>query len=57
MLGASIISLLGGLLALLAPLVLPFITVDEDGTILRSFHAPVGIGSLVLSLAVVAASA
>jgi hypothetical protein len=53
MTGAAIVSLLGGIIALLGPLALPYITVDEDGTVLRSFHVSTGLVSLALALGVI----
>ncbi len=53
MTGASIIAIIGGLFALLGPMILPFITVDEDEVALRSFHVWTGQASLVLALAVI----
>ena len=45
----SILAILGGLLALFAPMVLPFITIDEQEAALRSFQVATGFGSMALA--------
>ncbi len=57
MTGGSIIAIIGALLALLAPLVFPFITIDEEEVVLRSFHTSTGLASLGLALATLAIGA
>lgn len=55
--GGSLVAIIGGLLALLAPIVLPFITIDEEEVVLRSFHVATGLGSLALALLTVGLAA
>jgi uncharacterized membrane protein YqjE len=52
--GGSIVAIVGALVALLGPIALPFITVDEEEEALRSFHVMTGLVSLVLALGTVA---
>ncbi len=54
MTGGSIIALLGAVLALLGPIALPFITVDEEEVAFRSFEVMTGQISLVLAVATIA---
>ena len=53
MTGGSIIALIGAALALLAPIFLPFITVDEEEVAFRSYEVLTGQISLVLALATI----
>ena len=48
--GGSILALIGALIALVAPLALPFITVDEEEVALHSFQVSTGLVSLGLAL-------
>ena len=47
----SIIAILGSLIALLGPILLPYITVDEEEIALRSYEISTGIVSLLLAAA------
>jgi hypothetical protein len=49
--GGSILALIGAALALLGPIIFPFITVDEEEVAFRSFEVLTGQLSLVLALA------
>ncbi len=51
--GGSILALIGGLIALIAPLLLPFITVDEEEVVLRSFQVSTGLLSIALAVATI----
>jgi hypothetical protein len=57
MTAGSIIAIIGGLIALLAPLLFPFITIDEEEVVLRSFHVSTGLASLALALVTVGIAA
>ncbi|MSP92255.1 MAG: AgmX/PglI C-terminal domain-containing protein [Myxococcales bacterium] len=51
--GGSILAIIGGLIALLGPMILPFITVDEEEIALRSFHVMTGMVSIALAVATI----
>jgi len=53
----SILAIIGGLLALLAPMFMPFITVDEEETVLQNFHISTGLGSIALAVVTIALGA
>ncbi len=55
--GGSILALIGSAIALLGPLVLPFIYVDEEEAVFRSFEVLTGQGSLVMAVAMGALAA
>ncbi|MFZ4577342.1 MAG: AgmX/PglI C-terminal domain-containing protein [Myxococcota bacterium] len=55
--GGSILAIIGGIVALFGPLVLPFITVDEEEVALRSFHVMTGLISILLSMGVIGMAA
>ncbi|HAN30949.1 MAG TPA: hypothetical protein DCQ06_05075 [Myxococcales bacterium] len=55
--GGSILALIGSLIALIGPIALPFITVDEEEVAFRSFEVMTGQGSLALALVMAAISA
>ncbi len=55
--GGSILALIGATLALLGPIVLPFITVDEEEVAFRSFEVLTGQLSLVMAIASAAMAA
>lgn len=55
--GGSILALIGATLALLGPIVLPFITVDEEEVAFRSFEVLTGQLSLVMAIASAACAA
>lgn len=50
MTGGSILAIIGGLIALLAPNLLPFITVDEEETVVHGFQVLTGQASLVAAI-------
>jgi hypothetical protein len=55
--GGSILALIGGLIALIAPLVLPFITVDEEEMVLHSFQVSTGLASIAFAVATIGLAA
>lgn len=55
--GGSILALIGGLIALLAPIFLPFITVDEEEVALHSFQVTTGLASIGLAVLTIAVAA
>ncbi len=54
MTGGSIIALVSGLIALLGPIILPFITVDEEEVSFASYEIMTGQVSILLAIAVIA---
>lgn len=57
MTGGSLIALVGGIIMLLAPMFLPFITVDEEEVAFRSFEVLSGQVSILVALGVIALGA
>ena len=55
--GGSILALIGATLALLGPILMPFITVDEEEVAFRSFEVLTGQGSLLIALLTAAGAA
>lgn len=48
--GGSILALIGAIVALLGPIALPFITIDEEEVVIRSFQTISGMASLAAAL-------